>query len=76
MCGITGIWGRDASLDEALEVMAHRGPDDAGVFRDGDLALGHRRLSIIDLSPEGAQPMTSASGRWVIRSPSRDSGLR
>jgi asparagine synthase (glutamine-hydrolysing) len=46
----------------------HRGPDDAGCWTDPNLgvALGHRRLSIIDLSPEGHQPMLSASGRYVI----------
>jgi asparagine synthase (glutamine-hydrolysing) len=50
------------------EALAHRGPDDSGVWVDpaGDVALGHRRLSILDLSPEGHQPMRSACGRYVI----------
>src|SRR5262252_6102806 len=48
--------------------IAHRGPDDSGTFVDpaAGLALGHRRLSIIDLSPLGHQPMISADGRYVI----------
>jgi asparagine synthase (glutamine-hydrolysing) len=48
--------------------LAHRGPDDAGVWVDeaAGIALGHRRLSILDLSPEGHQPMVSACGRYVI----------
>ncbi len=48
--------------------LVHRGPDDSGVWADADkgVALGHRRLSIVDLSPEGHQPMVSASGRYVI----------
>lgn len=74
MCGIAGGWGlRDhAALRDALPAMArsiaHRGPDAEGFWDDGDagIALAHRRLSIIDLSPSGHQPMVSASGRWVI----------
>ena len=48
--------------------ISHRGPDDEGFFQDPDapLLLGHRRLSILDLSPEGHQPMMSASGRYTI----------
>lgn len=47
-------------------MIAHRGPDDFGSYIDGPLALGHRRLSIIDLSPAGHQPMATADGRYVI----------
>src|SRR6266571_6122834 len=65
MCGIAGIWywdGRLVSPDELstmITVMHHRGPDDAGTYLDGSLGLGHRRLSIIDLSSAGHQPMAN-----------------
>jgi len=55
-----------------LQALAHRGPDGSGVFTADpdaghpDLALGHTRLAILDLSPAGAQPMTSRDGRWTI----------
>jgi asparagine synthase (glutamine-hydrolysing) len=50
------------------EKLAHRGPDDQGVWVDGDagIALGHRRLAVVDLSPAGHQPMVSASDRYVV----------
>jgi asparagine synthase (glutamine-hydrolysing) len=70
MCGIAGFSGR---FDEALLVrmnaaLAHRGPDDAGTRIDPDAGVGlaHRRLSIIDLSPRGRQPMTDATGTATI----------
>lgn len=77
MCGITGLWepgktGSEAYLEARVRSMAnrllHRGPDDEGVWTDANagLAFGHRRLSIIDLSPLGHQPMLSASGRYVV----------
>jgi len=77
MCGIAGFWdvghrftGHDASaaLRAMTAALRHRGPDDEGYFQDPDsgLALGFRRLSIVDLSAAGHQPMTSASGRYVI----------
>jgi asparagine synthase (glutamine-hydrolysing) len=71
MCGIAGIRTFDGNDPEPIALamatcLAHRGPDDHGIFVDKDLALGFRRLSIIDLSRAGAQPMTSASGRFVI----------
>lgn len=76
MCGITGVWFNQAHSREVLahhaSAMAarlrHRGPDDSGVFADPvmGLALGHRRLSVIDLSAHGHQPMKSASGRYVV----------
>lgn len=57
-----------ARLERMTRAIAHRGPDGAGVWiaDDGCVGFGHRRLSIIDLSPLGAQPMTSHSGRYVI----------
>lgn len=74
MCGLTGGWSRQRfnELQDALPRMTnallHRGPDDGGHWFDVDagIALGHRRLSIVDLSPAGHQPMLSASLRWVI----------
>jgi len=72
MCGITGFWGQEASSEIIAQRMAvqliHRGPDDSGVWcdRHTGLALAHRRLSILDLSPAGNQPMMSACERYVI----------
>lgn len=75
MCGIAGIWttensGRDlcAIAERMAASIRHRGPDDGGCWDDtGDgIALSHRRLSIVDLSPLGHQPMLSPSGRYVI----------
>lgn len=73
MCGIAGFLGISVkSPDQVLKAMtdtiAHRGPDHQGLWsdRDAGIALGHRRLSILDLSPAGDQPMHSASGRFVV----------
>ncbi|MFO7630885.1 MAG: asparagine synthase (glutamine-hydrolyzing), partial [Caldilinea sp.] len=72
MCGICGIWNfeRRPILDGEIGVMAatlaHRGPDGQGILCEGDLALGHRRLAILDLSPAGHQPMSYAAGRYWI----------
>ncbi len=74
MCGITGflggsgVDGRAAVAAGMADALRHRGPDDAGTWVDDEagIALAHRRLSILDLSPAGHQPMPSASGRWVI----------
>jgi len=71
MCGICGIYapGGDLSPLAAMNAtLAHRGPDDAGLWTDPEagIGLGHRRLSILDLSPLGRQPMASASGRFVL----------
>ncbi len=67
MCGICGYVGiEDPTLVERMmRCMVHRGPDGEGVFRDGDVTLGHRRLAIIDLGG-GAQPMSSPDGRYQI----------
>ena len=48
--------------------VVHRGPDDEGYWTDADagISLGHRRLAIVDLSPQGHQPMVSSDGRWVL----------
>src|SRR5687768_1680105 len=68
MCGIAGTIriGDLALLQQMTEVMAYRGPDDVGFYEDGDVRLGHRRLSILDLSPAGHQPMESDDGQLVI----------
>lgn len=76
MCGIAGIASsaptESAALRMQLHAMAaaqaHRGPDDEGIWlsADGRTGFAHRRLSIIDLSPAGHQPMASASGRFTI----------
>ena len=67
MCGIAGIFGADSSgLEDMLDALGHRGPDGRGVHVDGDAALGHTRLSIIDLSDDGLQPMSDPTGRWWI----------
>lgn len=78
MCGIAGLWlprTADRTADDLAarvvrmrDALAHRGPDDAGVWVDAvaGIGLGHRRLSIIDLSPLGHQPMLSADGRLVM----------
>src|SRR5512136_2083026 len=65
MCGICGIFNfgtrapaDPAALKRATDAMAHRGPDDEGFFLDGELGLGNRRLSIIDL-PGGHQPLSN-----------------
>ncbi len=71
MCGIAGFYttGNDLSRDDLIkmtDVMVHRGPDAAGYFFDNIAGLGHRRLSIIDLSESANQPMFSHSERYVI----------
>src|SRR3982751_3449114 len=76
MCGIAGVLTSSTTSRATFErdalamadSLAHRGPDDHGIWTDLDagIALTHRRLSIVDLSPAGHQPMTSADGRLVI----------
>lgn len=77
MCGIAGLIDRPGAPDGSAiarraramaDVLAHRGPDGADVWCDADagIALSHRRLAIVDLTPTGAQPMASSDGRWVI----------
>lgn len=76
MCGVAGLWRlrsgtRDALLEQVQSMSArliHRGPDDSGAWCDesAGVALAQRRLSILDLSPAGHQPMPSACGRYVL----------
>src|SRR5215467_174278 len=75
MCGLAGFLDARGGQQLELEALAarlagavrHRGPDDFGAWSDSEagVALGHRRLSILDLSPAGHQPMFSVSGRFV-----------
>jgi len=74
MCGIAGVvgWKQDqyvaATVAEMVEALLHRGPDDGAVWTDTEngVSLGHRRLSILELSAHGSQPMVSSSERFVI----------
>jgi asparagine synthase (glutamine-hydrolysing) len=73
MCGIAGILKKDGSnvsrdiLIAMRETMTHRGPDDAGLWIDGPIGLAHRRLSILDPSPAGHQPMSDPTGDvWIV----------
>src|SRR3954452_7832626 len=74
MCAISGKYylnnqrAVDSRTIQAMtNVMAHRGPDDCGFYRGKSVALGHRRLSILDLSPAGHQPMCNEDGTvWVV----------
>ncbi len=77
MCGITGFWNPQRDDDTAAlqnivqgmtDTILHRGPDDSGAWVDAaaGVALGFRRLAIVDLSPTGHQPMHSADDRYVI----------
>jgi asparagine synthase (glutamine-hydrolysing) len=77
MCGITGFWDTAQQLStektrqtvqRMSDLLTYRGPDDGGIWVDTavGIALGHRRLAIVDLSPEGHQPMVSADGRYAI----------
>ena len=71
MCGITGIYGMgsvqsSSTIRQMNNAISHRGPDDEGYYIDEQVALGHRRLAIIDLSPAGHQPMQSNDGNLEI----------
>ena len=72
MCGIAGFcnWGADwqRNIERMNERMLHRGPDASGIWasEDKEVVLGHRRLSIVDLTPSGSQPMVSHNERYVM----------
>ena len=72
MCGIAGIYCSNANIDFLQQIhpftnsMAHRGKDANNFFVSTNIALGHQRLSIIDLSDNANQPMTSINGRYTI----------
>ncbi|MBD3352163.1 MAG: asparagine synthase (glutamine-hydrolyzing), partial [Candidatus Lokiarchaeota archaeon] len=72
MCGIAGVFNIDGNpvneqiIREMTIRLAHRGQDDEGHFFQGNIALGHKRLAILDLSKKGKQPMRSSNGKWII----------
>lgn len=71
MCGIAGFYCNDKIPSEAIladmtQTLKHRGPDAGGIYIDGKCGLGHRRLSIVDLTSSANQPMTSQCGRYII----------
>jgi asparagine synthase (glutamine-hydrolysing) len=74
MCGIAGVWRKRNPIDandlsdvaSMMEALVHRGPDDHGSWHNNRLALGHRRLTIIDPSPAAREPMLTASGQGVL----------
>jgi len=72
MCGICGIYQLDGQpvphryIKSMTNIIAHRGPDGEGHYIDINLALGHRRLAVLDLSPAGNQPMSSKDGQIVL----------
>jgi asparagine synthase (glutamine-hydrolysing) len=72
MCGIVGKWNRGGvevgkgEVEKMIMSLVHRGPDEGGVYTDKGIGLGHRRLSIIDLTLAAKQPMVSGDGRYVL----------
>ncbi|OEK02502.1 asparagine synthase (glutamine-hydrolyzing) [Roseivirga sp. 4D4] len=72
MCGIAGILKHDGSsvftdnVKRMSQALAHRGPDGDGIYVDGQIGLGHKRLAILDTSADGNQPMTSKDQRWTV----------
>ena len=74
MCGFAGFFGNIYNINTSqilinmANAISHRGPDSSGIWYDANIGIGfsHRRLSIVDLTDAGHQPMTSHSGRYVI----------
>jgi asparagine synthase (glutamine-hydrolysing) len=69
MCGICGLVGFNnhrATLERMLPLLKHRGPDSTGIWTGKGVGLGHTRLSIVDLSPSGNQPMTNENGEVIL----------
>ena len=80
MCGFVGftnhIDNSNRVLQEMLDKIKHRGPDAEGTYIDEDIALGHRRLSIIDVSEAGTQPLYSEDAIWCWCSTARSTTIR
>ena len=69
MCGISLILGRGNNnnhINQMILDMNHRGPDGEGIWLEDNVAFGHRRLSILDLTKAGNQPMLTQDNRWII----------
>jgi asparagine synthase (glutamine-hydrolysing) len=69
MCGICGLYGVENRefIERMLSVLKHRGPDGNGIYTDNNISMGHARLSIIDLSEKGKQPMSNENGDvWLV----------
>lgn len=72
MCGIAGVFNLNETavglnlMKTVTEALAHRGPDDNDIFVEKNIGLGHRRLSILDTSAKGRQPMMSKDGTWIV----------
>src|SRR2546423_1805106 len=72
MCGILGAFHSEGRLPDGdlfarcVNTLRRRGPDDGGLWSDGQIRLGHRRLAVVDITPAGHQPMVSVDGRYVI----------
>lgn len=72
MCGITGVFNLNGEsfplyhLKKMAKAIEHRGPDGEGFYVKDNIAIAHKRLSVIDLTPKGSQPMTSKDGNWII----------
>ena len=66
MCGIAGFnWQNEAAIKMMADVMKHRGPDDEGFYINNNISLGHRRLSVIDVSQKAHQPMRFKNLEYV-----------
>jgi asparagine synthase (glutamine-hydrolysing) len=72
MCGIAGVFelgeysNKSYTLKLMLDKLSHRGPDSEGIWEEGSIVLGHRRLSIIDLSESANQPMIDNTSNYII----------
>ena len=72
MCGVTGVYNLNGEsfplyrLKKMAKAIEHRGPDGEGFYVKDNIAIAHKRLSVIDLTPKGSQPMTSKDGNWII----------
>ena len=67
MCGISGFnWEDKELIKDMCEIISHRGPNHQGIYVDKDISLGNRRLSIIDTSERGNQPIINENGNLVI----------